>query len=107
MIHGFILEKNAEGMKSYYKERSERTTDPSSLEAHIDFIYSERFNRTSNREYKSIVADLFRVTSPIHIESCPNYINLELLKLDILSELQDYSEDKLLTGSLKLILRKV
>ena len=94
-------------MKSYYKERSERTTDPISMEAHIDFIYSKNLNRTSIREYKSIVADLFCVTSPIHIDFDINYKNLELLKPDILSELQDYSEEELLTGGLKLIIRKV
>lgn len=98
---------NAEGMKSYYKDLSEQTTDPSNMEAHIDYIYSDGFNQTSIREYKSIVTDLFRITSPIHIELGLNYKNLELLKPDILSELKDYSEDELLTGSLKLILRKV
>jgi ubiquinone/menaquinone biosynthesis C-methylase UbiE len=99
--------KNAEGMKSYYKDRCKEIFKSASLESHIDCIYSDAFNRTSIREYKSIVADLLRVTSPIHIEFGLSYVNLELLKPDILSELQDYSEDELLTGSLKLILRKI
>ena len=70
-------------------------------------IYSKAFNRTSTREYKTIVADLLRVTSPIHIEFDLNYKNLELLKPDILNELQDYNEEELLTGSLKIVLRKI
>jgi ubiquinone/menaquinone biosynthesis C-methylase UbiE len=102
-----LRKKNIEEMKSYYKERSERTTDPISLEAHIRFVYSKNLNQISIREYKSMVADLFRITSPIHIDFVINYKSLELLTPSILSELKDYSEDELLTDSLKLILRKI
>lgn len=102
-----LRKKTADEMKSYYKDRSKEIIKSASLEGHIDFVYSDDFNQTSAREYKSIVADLFPVTSPIHIDFGINYKNMELLTPSILSELQDYSEDELLTDSLKLVLRKI
>jgi ubiquinone/menaquinone biosynthesis C-methylase UbiE len=102
-----LRKKNSEGMKSYYKNHSAYITDLNSLEGHIDYIYSEEFNRISSQEYRSIVADLFRSTIPIHIEFGLNNKNLELLTPNILSELQDYSEDELLTDSFRLVLRKI
>lgn len=59
-----LRKKNADEMKSYYKDRCKQIIKSDPLEAHIDSVYSEDFNQTSIREYKSIVADLFRITSP-------------------------------------------
>ncbi len=71
-----LRKKTAEGMKSYYKDCYKQIIKSGTLEGHIDYVYSKAFNRTSTREYKSIVADLFRITSPIHIEFGINYKDL-------------------------------
>lgn len=102
-----LRKKSADEMKSYYKDRCKQIIKSRTIEAYIDEIYSESYNQTSIREYKSIVADLFRITSPIHIQFGINYKDMELLTPSILSELQDYSEDELLTDRLKLVLRKI
>jgi ubiquinone/menaquinone biosynthesis C-methylase UbiE len=102
-----LRKKTADEMKSYYKGHHKETIQLCSVEGSIDYLYSKNFNRLGTQEYKSIVADLFRVTSPIHIEFGINYKDAELLTPSILSELKDYSEEELLTDGLKLILRKV
>ena len=99
-----LRKKNAFEMKSYYKE----VNQSHSVDRHIDYIFSNcHFNRTSTQEYKLIIANLLRITSPLHISFVINYQNKELLTPSILNELQDYSEEELLTESLKLVLRKV
>lgn len=98
-----LRKKNAIGMKSYYRDK----TKSCSFDSNIDYIFSKAFNRTSTKEYKSIVADILHATSPIHIGFNLNYTHSELLKPYILAELQDYSEDELLTDGLRLVLRKV
>jgi len=102
-----LRKKTADEMKFYYKDRCKEIIESDSPEGHINYIYSKHFNQISAREYKSIVADILRITSPIHIDFGLNYQHMELLTPSILSELQDYSEDELLTGSLKLVLRKI
>jgi SAM-dependent methyltransferase len=107
-----LRKKTADEMKSHYKDRCKEIVGSGHLEGplegHIDYIYSSKhFNRLSTQEYKSIAADLLRVTSPIHINFGINYKNMELLTPSILSELKDYSEEELLTGGLRLVLRKI
>ncbi len=102
-----LRKKNAEGMKSYYKDRCKEIIQSAPIGSHIDYIYSDGYNQISTREYKSIVADLFQIVSPVHIRFGMNFKHLELLTPDILSELQDYSEEELLTSSLRLVMRKV
>jgi len=96
-----------ERMKAFYADKGVSAAEQNKLAPHIDYIYGNEFNRVSTGEYKSILADILAVTSPIHIGFGFNPARRDLLSLEILAELEGYSQEELLTESLTWVLRKV
>lgn len=103
-----LRKKSADQMKSYYENTCNDVVGGDTITGHIDWIYASDYcNRVSVSEYKSIVAQMLSLTSPIHIGFGINLAYKNLLKAEIHDELQEYPAEELLTESLTWVLRKV
>lgn len=102
-----IRKKTPEDVHKYYGEEFCQTQmEHAKGFEHINYMYSDGFNRVSIQEYKSIIASFFDKCSPYSVRFWMVLSWRELLTSEIKKELDGYSEEELFTDKLCFILRK-
>ena len=102
------LRKNTPGkMKEFYGSYCDELVDDIKVFHHINYVFTDNFNRMGIVEYKNILGRLIPKISPVNIRFGWKYANLKLLLPEIRAELSNYSEEELITGSFTWIFRKI
>ena len=93
-------------MKEYYGELCHDNFDGKPISNHIDYIFSDAFNRYNVDSYKKILCSIMDQVTPIAVRFITNFEYLSLMTPEIRKELSEYSEENLFTSSLTWVLRK-
>ena len=103
------LRKGSPGeMMSYYENICDNIIQGHKIRDHIDYIFSDEFNRISVFDLKKMINSVLDITSPINIRFGMNFNDYyHLLTPTLKSELINYTDEELLTDSITLILRKL
>lgn len=98
---------SVEKMKAFYSDRLDQKVEGYALSGHINYVWSDHFNRLKVSDYKKILMQVLPTVSPVNVHFSMKFDHLKLMNDTIRHELSLESEENLLTSSLLWVFRKL